>query len=82
MAALARPSSSQLTGTDTGAPARANLELWIGEGENEFPRRAAGEASGEGAAIKVDGLSLQAVPLRCHSRGRDGAGVYALIVGH
>jgi hypothetical protein len=62
----------------TGAPTRMNLELWISEGENEFPRRAAGEASGPGASAAADGVSLQVLPLRCHSRGEDGTGVYAL----
>ncbi|MGA9860091.1 MAG: hypothetical protein WBQ18_19655 [Solirubrobacteraceae bacterium] len=62
----------------SGEPSRVNLELWIGEGENEFPRRAAGEASGPGAAVQDAGLALQVVPLSCHSRGREGAGVYVL----
>jgi predicted NUDIX family NTP pyrophosphohydrolase len=57
-----------------GVPTRTNLELWIGEGEDEFLRRAAGEASGAGAATAV----LRVVPLQCHSRGEEGAGVYAL----
>jgi hypothetical protein len=61
-----------------GLPARAGLELWIGEGENEFPRRAAGEAAGDGAAAQAAGLELRAVPLRCHARGREGSGVYLL----
>ncbi len=59
-------------------PTRATLELWVGEGENEFPRRAAGEASAYGADLKLDGCELRAVPLRCHSRGHDGGGVYLL----
>jgi hypothetical protein len=62
----------------SGLPARANLELWIGEGENEFPRRAAGEASGAGAAAVAGGVELRVIPLRCHSRGREGSGVYVL----
>ena len=61
------------TYTGEGLPARASLELWIGEGENEFPRRAAGEAVGTGAALEADGLELHVVPMRCHSRGREGA---------
>jgi hypothetical protein len=61
-----------------GVPTRTSLELWIGEGENEFPRRAAGEAAGEGASIAVEGFELRVVPMRCHSRGRDGTGVYVL----
>jgi len=66
------------TYTDSGRPARANLELWIGEGENEFPRRAAAEAAGAGAGVKADGLELLVAPLHCHSRGLEGAGVYVL----
>jgi len=66
------------TYTEGGVPTRTSLELWIGEGENEFPRRAAGEASGAGAVLQSDGRQLQVVPLRCHSRGREGAGVYVL----
>jgi hypothetical protein len=63
----------------SGMPTRTNLELWVGEGENEFPRRAAGEVSGPAASVSADGLALQALPLACHSRGREGAGVYALV---
>jgi hypothetical protein len=62
-----------------GAPIRMNLELWISEGENEFPRRAAGEVSGAGGSVTADGVTLAVLPLRCHSRGEDGAGVYALV---
>ncbi|MFL5865063.1 MAG: hypothetical protein ACJ780_30585 [Solirubrobacteraceae bacterium] len=62
----------------SGLPSRANLELWIGEGETEFPRRVAGEASGEGVACEVEDTDLRVVPLRCHSRGREGTGVYVL----
>jgi hypothetical protein len=66
------------TYADSGLPARANLELWIGEGENEFPRRASAEVAGAGARVKADGLELLVAPLHCHSRGLDGAGVYVL----
>jgi hypothetical protein len=62
----------------SGVPLRANLELWVGDADSEFPRRAAGEATGEGAAISVPGLELRVVPLRCHSRGLEGSGVYVL----
>ena len=65
-----------------GVPTRANLELWISEGETEYPRRAAGETAGPAgtvaAADGTDGVALQVIPLRCHSRGEEGAGVYAL----
>jgi hypothetical protein len=60
------------------APARVNLELWIGEGENEYPRRAAAEASGLASATADGAPALQAVPLRCHSRGEEGVGVYVV----
>jgi hypothetical protein len=62
-----------------GTPTRTNLELWVGEGDNEFPRRTAGEVSGPGGSVAADGLALQAAPLTCHSRGQGGAGVYALV---
>ncbi|MFZ0043838.1 MAG: hypothetical protein WAK93_21185 [Solirubrobacteraceae bacterium] len=62
----------------SGEPVRTNLELWIGDGENEYPRRAAGEVSGPAAVASRDGLELRVAPLRCHSRGRDGSGVYVL----
>ncbi len=62
-----------------GVPTRVNLELWVGEGESEFPRRAAGEAAGPGAALDGDGIAIRVVPLRCHSRGREGAGAYVLV---
>jgi hypothetical protein len=63
----------------SGTPTRTTLELWVGEGDNEFPRRAAGEVSGLGGSVAADGLALQASPLTCHSRGQGGAGVYALV---
>jgi hypothetical protein len=62
----------------SGVPSRTNLELWIGEGENEFPRRVAGEASAEGAVVAVQDTELRVIPMRCHSRGREGTGVYVL----
>ena len=61
-----------------GVPMRTNLELWVGDGEHEFPRRAAGESAGAGGAVTVGGTSLQVRPLRFHSRGLEGAGVYLL----
>jgi hypothetical protein len=64
--------STTYDGSD--APTRVNLELWIGEGDHEYPRRAAGEAAGRpsGAA------ALLVTPLRCHSRGEEGVGLYVL----
>jgi hypothetical protein len=59
-------------------PARASLELWIGDGDEQYSRRAAAEATGEGASLQRGGLRLRATPLRCHTQGLDGAGVYLL----
>ena len=63
-----------------GWPIRAGLELWLaGEGEEEqFPRRASGEAAGARAQSAAGELDLRAEPFRWHSRGRDGAGIYIL----
>jgi hypothetical protein len=71
-----------------GHPRRVNLELWIGDEEHEFPRRAAGEIAGPGISGEIDGSGavgelgrarLEAVPLRSHSRGHEGGGVYAML---
>ena len=66
------------TYAESGLPSRTNLELWIGEGDNEFPRRVAGEAAGDGAVLATEETELRVIPLRCHSRGREGTGVYVL----
>jgi hypothetical protein len=66
------------TYTEAGDPARAGLELWVSDGENEFPRRAAGEAAGRAVAFTAGELALRVAPMRCHSRGLEGAGVYVL----
>jgi hypothetical protein len=77
------------TYTAAGLPARVGLELWVEEeplapdapddaAPEQFPRRAAAEAVGEGLGWENAGFALQAVPLLWHSRGRDGAGVYLL----
>jgi hypothetical protein len=63
-----------------GWPARAGLELWLAgpEAEQEYPRRASGEAVGPRAEAVAGGLELRAEPFRWHSRARDGAGMYLL----
>jgi hypothetical protein len=76
------------TYTGAGLPARAGLELWFEEdpaaesgpdgAAPPYPRRAAGEAIGAGLDWQLSGFDLHAEPLRWHSRGRDGAGVYLL----
>ena len=76
------------TYTAEGIPSSAGLELWLEEPENHdprangeqglLPRRAAGEAVGAGLSWEAAGFALHAAPLRWHSRGEDGAGVYLL----
>jgi hypothetical protein len=63
-----------------GWPARAGLELWLTgpESEQQYPRRASGEAIGPRAQAVAGELELQAEPFRWHSRGREGAGMYLL----
>jgi hypothetical protein len=61
-----------------GLPTRTNLELWIGEGEDQFPRRAAAVALSSGGEVNAGGVRLRVTPLRCHSRGLEGVGVYLL----
>jgi hypothetical protein len=64
---------------ERGAPVRAGFELWLEEDDAEqYPRRAAGEAIGRGSRTTVGALDVLAEPLRWHSRGRDGVGVYLL----
>ena len=63
-----------------GWPVRAGLELWLtAENEEEqYPRRAAGEATGARMQTAAGELDLRAEPFRWHSRGREGAGMYLL----
>jgi hypothetical protein len=63
-----------------GTPLRFSFELWLGEDESEqYPRRAAGEAAGTPTANTGARFELTAQPLRCHSRGEDGTGIYLLL---
>jgi hypothetical protein len=63
-----------------GWPVRAGLELWLASEseEEQFPRRASGEAAGGRAQSAAGDLDVRAEPFRWHSRGRDGAGIYIL----
>jgi len=76
-------SEARLSSTFAGAewPARLGLELWLGEEEEHFPERAAGEAVGDGARDVIGEVQVDAGLLRCHSRGREGTGVHLLIRG-
>ncbi|MGA2925215.1 MAG: hypothetical protein ABSG43_04365 [Solirubrobacteraceae bacterium] len=69
------------TYTAAGEPSRMTLELWLESDadEDRYPRRAAGETVGTRAVVSRDGCEFHAAPLRCHSRGIEGAGVYMLI---
>jgi hypothetical protein len=64
--------------TSDGTPARVGLELWLEDGEEHYPRRAGGEVAGPAFDLQADGLEVRVAPLRCHSHGRQGAGVYLL----
>ena len=73
------------TYTESGRPARAGLELWFEEKDEEdaenahhYPRRAAGEEVGDGLGWDQDGFALSASLLRWHSHGGEGPGVYVL----
>ncbi len=66
------------TYTGDGRPSRAGLELWIGDEEEEYPRRASGEAVGQPVAWGVERLELLAQLFSWHSRGSEGAGVYVM----
>jgi hypothetical protein len=71
-----------------GLPARVGLELWLDpessdeepdeDSDRQFPRRAAGEPTGAGVDWELAGFRLHAAPLRWHSRGEDGNGIYLL----
>lgn len=61
-----------------GHPARVGLELWVGPEEEQYPRRAAAEASGTPLRAEAAGAQLSLTPMRCHSGGLDGAGVYLI----
>jgi hypothetical protein len=66
------------TYTSDGLPARVSLELWLGEGEAQYLRRAAGEALAPVAAVHAEDLEAVLAPFRWRSRGLEGRGVYLL----
>ncbi len=70
------------TYNDQGLPSRVGLELWLEEdedGEPQYPRRAAGQATGSALSAANGGYDLVAQLLRCQSRGNEGTGVYLLM---
>jgi hypothetical protein len=72
--------------TEAGQPLRATLELWLGDDDSavpgqetvQYPRRAAGVASGPPATHEFANLALGVQPLRWRAEGREGAGIYLL----
>lgn len=66
------------TYTAAGDPARMGLELWT-EDPEEHAHRLAGESLGPAGRGTAGGWNLQAHLLQCHSRGRNGTGVYLLV---
>lgn len=78
--AVEDPRLSTTYGRD-GLPIHAGMELWLpSDDEHEqYPRRAAGDALGASVRVKHAGVELDASPLRWHSRGLEGAGVYLLV---
>jgi hypothetical protein len=76
------------TYSEDSLPVRAALELWLPAGEEperddgkqttQYPRRAAGEASGAGATHDFGSLRVHVRPFRWRAAGRDGSGVYLL----
>jgi hypothetical protein len=69
-----------------GHPARSSVEVWLKDlhvdGEEDrpqYPRRFAGEATGERTRIEVGGVKLDVELFRWHARGLDGAGAYVLV---
>jgi hypothetical protein len=78
--AVADPRLSTTYAAD-GSPSRAGIELWLDsadEDEEQYPRRAAGEAIGPAVVAAGDGLTVAAQVLRWHSRGQEGLGMYTL----
>jgi hypothetical protein len=73
--------------TEEGQPLRATLELWLHDDDDsaepgqeavQYPRRAAGMATGPAATHEFANLALGVQPFRWRAEGRDGAGIYLL----
>ena len=60
-----------------GRQRRAGLELWVG-GEDDHPRRAAGEALA-GSTLELGPLRLDAAVFTWHAHGRRGVGRYDIL---
>ena len=66
--------------TTTAIRGASDSSLWLDddEGGDQYPRRAAGESLKVGLTTGEGAVQLRATLLRCHSRGREGVGVYLL----
>jgi len=64
-----------------GIPLRAGLELWLGpdEDSDQRPLRLSAQSTGDRLAAELGDLHLDAYGQRCHNRGDDGVGIYALL---
>ncbi len=64
-----------------GVPLRAGLELWLGpdEDSDQRPLRVSSESTGDRLAGELGNLRVEAFGQRCHSRGENGIGIYALL---
>lgn len=78
--ALVEDQRLSTTYTEGGWPLRAGLELWVAgkEPDQQYPRRASGEATGARAEALSGSFELRVEPFRWHSRGSDGVGMYLL----
>jgi hypothetical protein len=75
---VADPRLSSTYGRD-GRLLHTGLELWLdAENDQQYPRRAAADAIGEAVRVERGGITVTAWPLRWHSRGEEGPGVYVL----
>jgi hypothetical protein len=73
--AVSEPRLSTLSDLE-GHQRRAGLELWVGD--EDFPRRAAGELVG-GTSLDLGRLRLDCAFLRWRMDGRSGAGRYDIV---
>lgn len=65
----------------SGEPVRAGVELWLQAGDDpdqQYPRRAVGQATLAPVRWVVNGVALEAQPFHWHAGGHEGPGIYLL----
>ena len=64
-----------------GVPLRLGIELWLGpdEDSDQRPLRLSSQSTGDRLAAELGALDVEAYAQRCHNRGEDGVGIYALL---